>query len=126
MMGSSTSTRGRGERKAYQGTKPTTEDKNKSAAAEKFDALFGGFGGPADAATGGEPVKQAVDIESILEESLAPRKQSNVDSAHNEARDTRKESNVSASSGNRQLNALFGGAGGDDAAIVSVATSKVH
>lgn len=120
MMGGSTTSagRGRGERKAYQGTKPSYEDKNKSAAAEKFDALFGGSA-PSDAAAGGEAVKQAVDIESILEESLAPRKTSNVDIAHNEARDTRKESNVSAGSGNRQLNALFGSkADGENAAIV--------
>ena len=85
------------------------ETGGKSMASQKFDALFGG---PVEAASAAEESKSAsVDpaiVDSAIVESLAPteqaaRKKSNVE----QARDTRKESNVSASSGNRQLQALF-------------------
>ena len=78
-------------------------------ASQKFDALFGG---PAvdthEPATEG---KSAMDeMDQLMSGGLEPAKESNArknSGAPNRA-DYRKQSNVSAGSGNAQLNALFG------------------
>ena len=77
----------------------------KSAASQKFDALFGG---PAPAKAEENPKDE---LESMLADSLAPtdqkaqRKHSNADT--NPGASRRTESNISGNSGSNNLSALF-------------------